>query len=98
MSFGRYTGAPRINLGSQLGTSEIVAILRNSIRDGSIPIVDQIIATGNDRLDTLASVVYNDAKYWWVLAAASNIGWGLQVPVGTVVKIVDLADVEKLLG
>jgi hypothetical protein len=39
------------------------------------------------RLDHLAGVVYNDSSYWWVIASASGIGWGLQVPAGTVIRI-----------
>lgn len=95
---GRYINSSRIALGSQLGTSTVVSILRNAIRSGAIQVVKQVVVTGNDRLDTIASAVYDDSKMWWVLAAASNVGWGLQVPPGTVVNVVDLSDVEKILS
>ena len=39
------------------------------------------------RLDTLAGKYYGDSQYWWVIAAASGIGWGLQVPPGTLIRI-----------
>jgi nucleoid-associated protein YgaU len=39
------------------------------------------------RLDQLAGVAYQSSTYWWVIAAASGIGWGLQVPPGTVLRI-----------
>lgn len=94
----RYTNNSRINLGGQLGTSEDILSLRAGIKNGSIPIVRTIVATGTDRLDSLAGAVYDDAKYWWVLAAASGIGWGLQVPAGTVINIVRLSDIESLFG
>ena len=72
--------------------------LRSGINSGSIPIVKKITATGQDRLDSLAGSVYGDAKYWWVLAVASGIGWGLQIPPGTIINIIRLSDIETLMG
>lgn len=94
MATSRYAIDPRLNLGQQLGTAESTLSLRKAISSGSIPIINKIIATGNDRLDTIAGDVYGDAKYWWVLAVASGIGWGLQVPPGTVINVVSLEDVN----
>lgn len=96
MSFSRYIRDNR--LGSQLGAPKAVFLLRALIRSGGISIRSQIIANGDDRLDTLAGTIYGDAKYWWVLAAGSDIGWGLQIPPGTVINILDLRDVERLVG
>lgn len=53
--------------------------------------------TGDDRLDTLAGSIYGNAKYWWILAAASDIGWGLQAPPGTVLNIIDLESLAQYL-
>jgi hypothetical protein len=39
------------------------------------------------RLDTLAGKYYGSSQYWWIIAAASGIGWGLQVPPGTLIRI-----------
>lgn len=39
------------------------------------------------RLDTLAGKYYGNSQYWWIIAAASGIGWGLQVPPGTLIRI-----------
>ena len=39
------------------------------------------------RLDHLASQFYGNSSYWWIIAAASGIGWGMQVPAGTIVRI-----------
>jgi len=36
-----------------------------------------------ERLDTIAGRVYGNARLWWIIAAASGIGWPLQVPPGT---------------
>ena len=48
------------------------------------------------RLDQLSGESYGDAGYWWVIAAASGIGWGMQVPPGTLIKIPD--SLEKVIG
>lgn len=53
---------------------------------------------GAERLDTIAGDVYGDGRYWWVIAAASNIGWGLQVPAGTLLTVPDLAQVLAIVG
>lgn len=97
MAFSRYTRDIRISLGTQLGTANSVLLLKNAIRDGLIPVVNQVIATGDDRLDTLAGNFYGDSRYWWVLAASSGIGWGLQVPSGTIINVVKLDDVLAIV-
>lgn len=98
MSFSRYSGDSRINLGQQLGTPNSILLLKTAIRDGVIPIVRQIVMTGDERLDVLAGTFYGNGNLWWILASASGIGWGLQVPAGTVVNIVKISDVERLIG
>jgi hypothetical protein len=40
-----------------------------------------------ERLDSLAGTVYGDASLWWIIASASGIGWGMQVPPGTLIFI-----------
>jgi hypothetical protein len=62
------------------------------IDDGQLSYTVKILKEG-ERLDTLAGSMYGDAGYWWVLAAASGIGWGLQVPPGTVIYIPNLSEV-----
>lgn len=95
MALNRYSNDPRINLGDQLGTHAALTLIRRAIKTGRFPIVDRLVATGEDRLDTLAGTIYGDARYWWVLAAASDIGWGMQVPPGTIINIVSLSDIQK---
>jgi len=97
MATSRYTTDARINLGKQLGTADNVLLLKKAVKNGVIPIIRTIIATGDDRLDTLAGSFYGDGRYWWVLAAASGIGWRLQVPPGTIINVVRLSDVEMLV-
>ncbi len=92
MATSRYGTDSQINLGQQLGTPDASLLLKRAIKEGRVPIVSSFTLTGNDRLDSLAGTVYGDAKYWWVLAVASGIGWGLQVPPGTVVNVINLSD------
>lgn len=97
MALGRYDNDDRINLGTQYGTNRSLYALRNAIKTGIVPVVKTFIATGDDRLDALAGAVYGDARYWWILAAASDVGWNLQVPPGTVIRVVDLSDVKGVI-
>ena len=47
----------------------------------------------------MAANVYGDSSLWWIIAAASNIGWGLQVPPGTVLKIpTDLGQIVAMMA
>tara|TARA_B100000287_G_C20488544_1_gene724087 strand:+ start:548 stop:853 length:306 start_codon:yes stop_codon:yes gene_type:complete len=51
-----------------------------------------------ERLDYLAGIYYGDSKFWWVLAAASGIGYPLQVTPGTVIRVpINLSDVFGVL-
>lgn len=97
MALSRYARTPRLDLGSQYGTSVGIQNIRAAIKDGRLP-VKTIVLRGDERLDTLAGVIYADSRYWWILAAASDIGWGLQVPPGTVIRIPDLAAVSKIIA
>lgn len=97
MAFSRYSRAPIIDFGGQQGTSRATEAIRKAIASGQIK-VREVTLRAAERLDTVAGVVYGDSRYWWVLAAASDIGWGLQVPPGTIIKIPDLGDVAQLIG
>lgn len=67
-------------------TASAVSNIRNAVRLKRISVIDVILKDG-ERLDILAAKHYGDARLWWVIAAASNIGWWMQVPPGTAVKI-----------
>lgn len=97
MTFSRYARAPRLNLGAQFGTSTAIQSVRAAVKDGSLP-VKTVLTRGAERLDTMAGAIYGDSRYWWVLAAASDIGWGLQIPAGTIIKVPDLGTVTKLVS
>jgi len=96
MIYGRYDADSRINLGTQYSVARKVRNVRRAIRLGTLPIEDSFTLTGADRLDALAGSIYGDARYWWILAAASDIGWGLQVPPGTQINVIDIIKVQQL--
>ena len=98
MALNRYANDSSINLGDQLGTHQGLNLIRRGIKTGRFQIINRMVTTGDDRLDTLAGTIYGDARYWWVLAAASDIGWGMQVPPGTIINVVSLADIQKVIG
>ena len=68
--------------GTRIATSESILRVRTAFKQGSIETTTIVMPDGY-RLDTLAGMILEDAKLWWVIAALSNIGWGLQVPAGT---------------
>ena len=59
----------------------------------------KIVLSSSQRLDAIAGEHYGDSQYWWVIAASSGVGWGLQVPAGTVIRIpVNLQSALDLVG
>lgn len=97
MALRRYTRTNIIGINTKYGTSRAIPTIRRSIKDGTIRYRETVLNDGQ-RLDSIAGKVYNDATLWWIIAAASNIGWGLQVPPGTVLRIPNLEDVSALVG
>ena len=98
MAFSRYRNSAVLALGKQYGTSTAIASVRLGVATGVIPIVETIIVQEGQRLDHLAALYYKDSRYWWVLAAASDVGWGLQVPPGTVINVPDINAVSSAIG
>src|SRR5260221_631095 len=97
MAFSRYSRSPVLNLGAQFGTSRAISALRAAIKSGQIG-TREIVLRGADRLDTLAGSLYGDGRYYWILAASSDVGWCLQVPAGTIIRVPQLSDVAALLA
>ena len=90
----RYDRTDVIGLGWRYGTSYALPAIRQNILNGNIR-TQQITLQESDRLDIVAGRYYGDGKLWWIIAAASNIGWGLQPPPGTLITIPDLRDIQK---
>ena len=96
MAFSRYSGVPKILNRTQYGTSRLTSKIFLGCESGRIKFRAHTLQ-GGERLDTLAGQIYGDSSYWWVLAAASRIGWCLQVPAGTLIRIpTDLGQIGKI--
>ena len=57
------------------------AVMKNQLS------VTTLVSTPGERLDIIAGKYYGESQYWWVIAAASGIGWNLQIPPGTLLKV-----------
>jgi len=95
--FSRYNRCPILRLGEQYGTSEAINVIRSGIKNGTIK-TRELTLTEAQRLDTLSGIIYGDGRAWWILAAASSIGYGLQVPPGTIINVPDINDIAALLS
>ena len=97
MAISRYTQAPRMNFGAQYGTSDTISKIRAGVQSGEIP-TTVIFLKEIIRLDVLAGQYYGDAKYYWIIASASSVGWSLQIPPNTRIVIPDLQQALRYLG
>lgn len=97
MPFSRYARSPVLAFGMQFGTSRVREVIQSAIKESRIS-TKTMVVRGAERLDTIAGAVYGDGRYWWVLAAASDIGWGMQIPPGTIIRIPDLSDIAAIVG
>lgn len=93
----RYSRAPILVFGQKYGTSMSIPVIRENMQSGNIRYTE-LITQESERLDILAGEFYDDGRLWWIIAAASDVGWGLQVPPGTLIKIPTLEDVAKYTG
>lgn len=94
----RYDNSPVIRGGRQYGTSQAALTIQRAIENDQIDTRIEIVQQG-ERLDSIAGRAYGDAKLWWIIAAASNVGWCLQVPPGTRLRIpTDLRQVSELIN
>lgn len=96
MALRRYSRAPILGMGEKYGTSYLIPIIREAIKNGEVQ-TEELVLQGSERLDTLAGKYYGDGTLWWVLAIASNIGYALQVPTGTKILIPRLSDITKFI-
>lgn len=94
MSLSRYINlqGPEANTKSM---SEVNYLIRLGVIRGDIR-TNEIVLEENRRLDQLSGQFYGTASYWWVIAAASGIGWGLQVPAGTLISVP--LDINQILS
>ncbi len=92
MAISRYSRDSRIRRGTTQATASTFKLVQQGVAAGRIPATPMLVR-GFTRLDVLAGRSYGDGRYWWAIAAASGIGWGLQVPPGTKLLIPALSAV-----
>lgn len=97
MAIKRYSRTPVLGVNKFYGTSRAIQSIRDGISNGSISFTETFLHDG-ERLDSIAGRVYEDSSLWWIIAAASNIGYALQVPPGTKLIIPNREDVSKVVG
>ena len=78
-------------------TATAVFRIRRAQRLNLLKVQTRTLNAGQ-RLDNLAHEIYGDGRLWWVLAAASDIGYVMQVPAGTLIKVPNLSEVLKIIG
>jgi hypothetical protein len=74
MAFSRYQRTDVLGYNFQYGTSTTHAIIRAAVKAGSVPF-KTITLHEAERLDHIAYRHYQNGRYWWIIAAASDIGW-----------------------
>lgn len=97
MTIRRYARANILGANKQYGTSRAIRAIRSGIESGTIRYTTQRSQEGQ-RLDSIAGMVYGNGSLWWVIAAASDIGWSLQMPPETVLRIPNLTDISTIIG
>jgi hypothetical protein len=95
MATSRYAFAKVLNEGRALGSSKASHRIYKGVENNSISVQVKILEEG-ERLDQLAGTFYGTGELWWIIAAASGIGWALQVPAGTRLRIP--TDVNQVFG
>lgn len=97
MALGRYSFVGKVRIGNNttIATNNISVNIFRGANSGLIKTSKYVLQEG-ERLDSLAGKIYGDSNYWWVIAAASGIGWPMQIPPGTLLRIPD--DLGEAIG
>ena len=93
----RYKRDQRIS-GGLLQSARSVSVLRRA-RDFGLLTTRKVVSSQEERLDHIAYRELGDPHAWWIIAALSDIGWGMQIPSGTILQIpTDLQVINSLVG
>ena len=85
MGISRYAFTQRLDANT-MATSDLSSRIYIACVRGAIPCSSYTLRTG-ERLEHIAARAFGDEKLWWIIAAASGIGWALQVTPGTLLRI-----------
>jgi nucleoid-associated protein YgaU len=92
----RYTDSTVYDLGRARGSSNSPLRIRDAVEAGTLTCEERVIQQG-ERLDGIAGEVYGNSTLWWAIAAASGIGWALQVPPGTRILIPSINQLKRII-
>ena len=92
----RYTSSTVYSIGSARGAARSPGAVYDAVRLGAVTAAVRITQEG-ERLDTIAGEEYGDSTLWWIIASASGIGWGLQMPPGTRLLVPNLEQVSRVV-
>lgn len=94
----RYKRASKIRSGRSYGTYVAGYVIYRAVQTRAIDFTT-LTTKESQRLDIIAGEYYQDGSLWWIIAAASGIGWGLQVPPGILLTIpTEISQIEALVG
>lgn len=85
MATGRYFFQPVID-GTYQTTPDLSTRIYAAVDAGAIS-AGVMQLESNTRLDVIAFEAYGDATLWWIIAAASGIGWSMQLSPGTYIRV-----------
>lgn len=100
MSLNRYSRSRIIRKEGKgmVTTSTAARLIFEGVKSGVIQSQTLVLSEGQ-RLDLVAANYYGDPGFWWVIAAASGIGWQCQVPAGTMLKIpTSTSQIQAIVG
>lgn len=88
MAISRYSFVNKLSFANNhfYGTSHHSTKINKAVNNGLLDYEIHSLKEG-ERIDQIAFRAYGDSSYWWIIAAASGIGWGLQIPPGTILRI-----------
>ena len=94
----RYTNDRTIKAGTTRATNRAAIRLRQAFNAGNIDVTTLVIGDSL-RLDHVAFRYLGDPAMWWTIAALSDIGWGMQLPAGTIIIVpIDLGPIKAIVG
>jgi len=88
MATSRYSFINKLSISNKIiyATTNHSFRINKAINSGFLSFNTYILKEG-ERIDQIAFKFYGDSQYWWIIAAASGIGWGLQIPPGTILRV-----------
>jgi hypothetical protein len=86
MALSRYAYTARIKGRTTIATTQITSRIYRAVTTGRMGFSSHILK-GGERIEHIAARMYGSSSYWWIIAAASGIGWSLQAPPGTILRV-----------